>query len=146
MPRSYETIFVLDTSLDREIIEAEVNKVTDLISSNGGNVIGVDRWGVKRFAFEIKKRQQGYYVMVRFDSEPDVLQKLEGFYRFNEPTVRFMTVLSHPKARRLFEAKAPAPAEKEPEKKEEETAAPETDAETPAEPETTEETTEQNPL
>ena len=59
--------------------------------SYGAEVEKVDRWGKKRLAYEIGKRQYGDYTCIEFNAEPTVIAKIERDYRLNEQVIRFFT-------------------------------------------------------
>ncbi len=91
--RKYETIFVIDSLLKSDEIESIITKYEKFISANGGQIETLERWGKKRLAFEIKKRQYGYYVFIRFDGSPSMIKPLEREYRLNESILRYKTIL-----------------------------------------------------
>jgi small subunit ribosomal protein S6 len=91
--RKYETIFIIDSLLKSEEIDSIVTKFERFISANGGKIETLERWGKKRLTFEIKKRQYGYYVFIRFDGPPAMIKSLEREYRLNESLLRFKTIL-----------------------------------------------------
>jgi len=94
--REYETTFVLDASLEEEALTREIQRVEETIAAGGGEVTKIERWGIKRFAYLLKKRRQGYYVHIRFSAAQKAPQELESFYKLNEQVLRHLTVLSHP--------------------------------------------------
>jgi len=65
----YETIFILDSLLTPEEIDKTVERVSSLIESNKGKVLTVDKWGKRRLAYEIQKKQYGFYVAIEFESD-----------------------------------------------------------------------------
>lgn len=96
--RKYETIIVIDSLLKQEEIEGIIGKYERFISANGGTIESVDRWGKKRLAYEIKKRQYGFYVLIRFEAPPAMIKQLDREYRLNEYLLRTMTTLLGKKA------------------------------------------------
>jgi len=96
--RKYETIIVIDSLLKLEEIEGIINKYERFISANGGQIETVDRWGKRRLAYEIKKRQYGFYVLIRFDAPPGMIKQLDREYRLNEYLLRTMTTLLNKRA------------------------------------------------
>ena len=68
--RPYEVMIILDASLEEDAIRAVIDRATDVIRSRGGNLGRVDRWGKRRFAYELKHRTEGYYVLVEATAEP----------------------------------------------------------------------------
>jgi len=107
--RKYETVFVLDSSLDKATTDQEVKRVEDLIASREGKVIKVDRWGIRRLAYPIAKKQQGYYTLIIFEGGSDLLGELERSYKLNESCLRWITVVCEAEEE---------PAEKSPSKEE----------------------------
>ena len=91
--RVYETIFVVDAHLTGEQIEASVGKFLRLLEKNKVQVQSVDRWGKRRLAYEIKRRQYGFYVHVVFSSDESFVRILEREYKLDETVLRFLTVL-----------------------------------------------------
>jgi small subunit ribosomal protein S6 len=92
--REYETVFVLHPNYEEKEFEAEVQTVSDMITSSGGSIIEVDRWGRRRLAYDIKKVHEGIYTLLRYNSEPGVLKDIERRFRMNERMLRYMTVIS----------------------------------------------------
>ncbi len=103
--RKYETIFVIDSLLKSEEIENIISKYERFISANGGIIDVVEQWGKKRLAFEIKKRQYGYYVYIRFDGPPTMIKQLEREYRLNESLLRYKTLIMKKMALKALAAK-----------------------------------------
>jgi small subunit ribosomal protein S6 len=95
----YETVFVLDPSLDDKTIQKEIKKVEDLITDNKGEVLRTDKWGKKRFTYPIKKRHEGYYTLVLFEGEGKIPKELERAYKLNESCLRYLTVVSEEEAK-----------------------------------------------
>ena len=92
--RLYETVFVLDPSLDEHAVEKERAKVEELITSRKGTVKKIDKWGMKKFAYPINKRPQGYYTLIYFEGDGSLLEELERAYKLNEACLRYLTVTS----------------------------------------------------
>jgi small subunit ribosomal protein S6 len=90
--KTYETVVVIDSLVKNEDIDEIVNKVERVISNNGGKIISNERWGKKRLAFEIKRRQYGYYVEIVFEAPPNVIRILEREYRLEENILRYLSI------------------------------------------------------
>ncbi|MDP4133292.1 MAG: 30S ribosomal protein S6 [Bacillota bacterium] len=87
----YETIFVLDVTMEDEKIEALSTKFQDLIAANG-TVDSVDIWGKRRLAYPINYKTEGYYVLVNFTSNPEFPKELERVYGITEGVLRTIIV------------------------------------------------------
>jgi small subunit ribosomal protein S6 len=87
----YETIFILDSLLAPEEIDKLVNRVQEIVETNGGKILTVDKWGKRRLAYEIQKKQYGFYVAVEFEGEGPIPNLLEREYNFNDKILRYLT-------------------------------------------------------
>jgi small subunit ribosomal protein S6 len=92
LKKPYETTFIVDAHLSNEQIESTVNKYSKFIADNGGSIKQTDRWGKRRLAYEISKKQYGYYVYLRFDADGDLIQMLEREYKLDDTIIRHLTL------------------------------------------------------
>ncbi|MEW6685132.1 MAG: 30S ribosomal protein S6 [Candidatus Edwardsbacteria bacterium] len=90
--RHYETVFILDSKLDENSVEKEITKVKELVQFQKGEVVKIDKWGRKRLAYEIKDRQEGYYVVINFTSSPERLNELERNFKLNDLVLKHIIV------------------------------------------------------
>ena len=90
--RVYETIVVLHPELDDEGVEAQVTNVTSLLEGKGAEILRSERGGKRRLAYPIKKQRYGYYNLLHFRAEAEVLEELDRMYRLNEQIIRHLTV------------------------------------------------------
>jgi small subunit ribosomal protein S6 len=86
----YETVFILDSLLSPDEIDKLIDRVKDLLESNNCKNIVIDRWGKRRLAYEIRKKQYGYYVAIEFDSDGTALQLLNNEYNYNDKVLRYL--------------------------------------------------------
>lgn len=105
----YETVFIIDPSIESEDIEKVIEDTQNLISGSGGTVIRVDKWGKKRLAYEVKGNRDGYYVLVNFEAEPQFIQRLGRYYGLTEEIIKYMTL----KAEELLEVRSVESEEEE---------------------------------
>jgi len=105
--RDYETVFILDPSLDEAQVKEEVEKVKSLITSLGGEVTSAEPPIRKKLAYEIRGKNDGYYSLVMFKSEPTAIREMEHAYRLNEKILRHIVVVSPKKAAVAEEQKEP---------------------------------------
>ena len=92
----YETVFILDPGLDENQVNDEVEKTSNLISSHGGKILDVQRWGRKRLAYDIKKKRDGVYTMIKHESTGETVKELERRLRHNDSVMRVLTVIAGP--------------------------------------------------
>ena len=87
----YETIFILDSLIPPKDIEATIQKYSEIITENGGSIREVDKWGKRRLAYEIQKKQYGFYVAIEFEGPGNIPRLLESDYNYNDKVLRFLT-------------------------------------------------------
>jgi small subunit ribosomal protein S6 len=93
----YETVVVLDPSLDDKTIQKEIKKVEDLITEHKGEVLKTDKWGKKRLTYPIRKKHEGYFTLILFQGEGRIPKELERAYKLNESCLRYLTVVAEEK-------------------------------------------------
>jgi small subunit ribosomal protein S6 len=89
--RAYELMVIIDAELDDEVIDATVKRIAGLLEQRGATVKREDRWGRRRFAYEINHKLEGYYVVYEFVGGSD-LDTLERALRLADETVRHKVV------------------------------------------------------
>ncbi|HHV31112.1 30S ribosomal protein S6 [Caproiciproducens sp. LBM24188] len=88
---SYETVFILSTTLGEDGIAATVQKFKDLIAAHG-TVESVDEWGKRRLAYPIMKQEEGYYTLINFTSAPEFTAELDRIYNITDGVLRSLIV------------------------------------------------------
>ena len=86
----YESIIIINPSLEEQGIKEVITKFTDLINSNG-KVENVDEMGRRKLAYEIQKHSEGYYVVYTFEANPELIAELERIYRITDEILKFIT-------------------------------------------------------
>jgi small subunit ribosomal protein S6 len=113
--RPYEVMVILDAGLEEEAIRASVDRAVELIRSRGGNPGRVDRWGKRRFAYELKHRWEGYYVLIDTQAEPAVMAELDRMLFLADEVLRHKVIrLPDSVAAQARPTTPPAPAAEEP--------------------------------
>ncbi len=124
----YELAVAINGQLDESDKNNAVDKVKALIERFGGQITAVDDWGKKRYAYEVKKTKEGYYLFIKFQAEPETPAEIEQRIRIMDFVHRYLIVsdekeltVKHeapeaPKAETAEErpAEAAAPAEEAP--------------------------------
>ncbi|HEX2947993.1 MAG TPA: 30S ribosomal protein S6 [Armatimonadota bacterium] len=88
--RPYEVMYILQPTLSAEEQTALVDRYNDLISSMGGTVEKTDRWERRQLAYELKGFRDGYYVVVNFNGEADLISEMDRQMKITEPILRHM--------------------------------------------------------
>ncbi|MDO4827523.1 MAG: 30S ribosomal protein S6 [Bacteroidia bacterium] len=122
MLNQYETVFIATPVLSEAQMKEAVAKYTELIRSNGGEVVYEEDWGLKQLAYPIQHKTSGFYYLIEFKANPEFIATLETQYRRDERVIRYLTValdkhaVAYAERRRNNKAKAaaaPAAAEEE---------------------------------
>ena len=87
----YESVIIINPSLEEQGIKDVITKFTDLINSDG-KVENVDEMGRRKLAYESKKQSEGYYVVYTFEANPEFITELERIYRITDSVMKFITI------------------------------------------------------
>ena len=87
----YESIIIVNPNLDETALKAVEEKFTGLINENG-KVENVENMGKKKLAYEIKKHNEGTYLLFNFEAQPDSIKELERVYRITDDIMKFIVV------------------------------------------------------
>jgi small subunit ribosomal protein S6 len=90
--RRYETIFILRPSAGEEEISKVVNSTTQIITDEQGSIIEMNRWGMKKLAYLIKKESLGYYVFCDFAGTPAAVAEIERKFRIDDLVLKYLTI------------------------------------------------------
>jgi len=90
--RNYETTYIINASLEDSQIEAAVTHVAEVIERNGGAITATNRWGRKRLAYPIEKKNNGFYINIEFNGPGQLIGQLERAYLLDENILRFLTI------------------------------------------------------
>lgn len=88
----YETVFILHPSLDDEAVKANIEKFKGVIEHGQGVVENVDLWGKRKLAYEIKKVNEGIYVLFNFTAEPELPKELDRIFKITDSVIRHMII------------------------------------------------------
>ena len=88
---NYELMFIIDTTLEDEKKEATVETVKGIIEADG-TVGEVDVWGLRKLAYPIQKKNEGYYVVVTFQASPELPKELDRRLRISEVVMRHLII------------------------------------------------------
>ncbi|MFR9621021.1 MAG: 30S ribosomal protein S6 [Rikenellaceae bacterium] len=88
---NYETVFIVTPVLSEAQVQEVCDKFHGVITENGGEVVNKESWGIKKLAYPIQKKTTGFYFLLEFTGEGDIIEKLETQYRRDERVIRFLT-------------------------------------------------------
>ena len=88
----YELLYIIDRDVTEETRENAMKLVEDTIAEFGGNVTNVDKWGMRKFAYPINYKTEGYYVYVAFNGASELPKELSRNLGINENVIRSQIV------------------------------------------------------
>ena len=86
--RKYEAMVIVDARLEEGDIQKAVDRFTQVITDNGGQLGKVDRWGVRRFTFEIDHQNEGYYFIADFNAPDGLVDQLKRTLLISDEFIR----------------------------------------------------------
>ena len=87
----YESVIIINPNLEEEAIKALIEIISNLINTDG-KVSSVEEVGKKKLAYEIKKNKEGFYVVFKFEANPELITELERVYRITDEVIKFIVV------------------------------------------------------
>jgi small subunit ribosomal protein S6 len=91
MTRPYEAVYVLDSTLEDAAINEKLARYQELLGNPAD--ITVDHWGRRQLAYQIGRKDTGYYVVSRFTADPTVLPEFERALKLDEGVMRYLISL-----------------------------------------------------
>jgi small subunit ribosomal protein S6 len=86
--RTYEALVIVDARLEEGDIQKAVDRFVQAIGDAGGEVSGVDRWGLRRFAYEIDHQNEGYYFITNFKAPEAAVDQLKRTLQISDEYIR----------------------------------------------------------
>ena len=103
--RVYEELFIVRPDATDEEIDPLVEQLRGMITTGGGTLDKIDKWGVRKLAYRVEKRNEGYYVLLQFSAEPDAVKEIERRLRVSDLVLKYMTVRIDEKLKRMDKRK-----------------------------------------
>jgi len=90
--RRYETVVIVPADLSDDDITTLIDRYKSIISNHKGLVVKVEKWGKRKLAYEIKKHNKGFYLLIDFAGLSAVVAELERNLKIDDKILKFMTV------------------------------------------------------
>ncbi len=90
--RKYELMLILPAEADDKVVTTVTDRLGQILGERGGQVAGVDRWGKRRLAYEIRKLTEGYYIVVTFTAAPQAIKEIDRVLTLADEVIRFKVV------------------------------------------------------
>ncbi len=89
--RNYEVMFVIEPTLEEAKKDATVETVQNIIAAQG-EVVKTDVWGMRKLAYPINKKEEGYYVVVEFKAEATLPYELDRRLKISDNVIRHIII------------------------------------------------------
>lgn len=86
----YQMLFIINIETPEDKRQEAIDKIASLVESKGGEIMAVEKWGVKKFAYPIDFKKEGYYVLMKFVCPSSAPAEIERQMKFDENIVRQM--------------------------------------------------------
>lgn len=97
MQRIYEAVCIIKPEVGDETVKGIVEKVRDVLEKGKGTLDDVEKWGRRRLAYPIQKKNEGYYILLNFSAPPDTAKELDRVLKLNEDVMRHQIIRLHRK-------------------------------------------------
>lgn len=87
---SYELMYVVRPELEDDAVQQEIEKVNQLIQTNGGQIRKVTPWGKRRLAYTIADKHEGHYVVADIDLDQAKVQEVERVLKISDTVFRHL--------------------------------------------------------
>jgi small subunit ribosomal protein S6 len=116
--RRYETILIAHVDLSEDELSALITRYGGIVTGQKGILVKVERWGKRRLAYMIGKQARGFYILMDYAGDTEVVNELERNLKIDDKILKFMTVLKAERVNREALEKEIADAMQKDEKKE----------------------------
>ncbi|WP_206831319.1 30S ribosomal protein S6 [Alicyclobacillus fructus] len=90
--RQYETMYIVDPSLEAEQTAEVIQRYQSIVTDKGGQIDELQEIGKRRLAYEIDGHREGYYVLMKFTCDTETPKELERLMRIDDNVIRYLTV------------------------------------------------------
>ena len=90
--KNYETVFILTPVLSEAQMKDAVEKFKKVLTDGGADIINEENWGLKKLAYPINHKTTGFYNLIEYQADPQLIANLETEFRRDEAVMRFLTV------------------------------------------------------
>jgi len=92
MANQYETVFIMTPVLSDDQMKETVAKYQKLLKDKGAEIVLENNWGLRKLAYPIQKKSTGFYYLIEFKADGDIIKDIELAFKRDERIIRFLTV------------------------------------------------------
>src|SRR5271165_343154 len=103
--RIYEELFIVRPDATDEEVDPLIEQLTTIITGQGGSIVKTEKWGVRKLAYRVQKRNEGQYILLQFNAQPETVHELERRLRVADMVIKFITVRIDEKLKKIEKRK-----------------------------------------
>jgi small subunit ribosomal protein S6 len=103
--RIYEELFIVRPDVPPEEVDPFIEQLKNVITHTGGTLEKVDKWGVRKLAYRVLKYNDGQYILLQFNAQPDTVKEIERRLRVADFVLKFITVRIDERLKRIEKRK-----------------------------------------
>ena len=88
----YEVMYVIDAASEDSARVELIDRFSDLVKKNGGEIDRVDEWGKRRLAYAINYKTEGYYVLMYIKAPSELPKELERNFQISDKILRSLVI------------------------------------------------------
>jgi len=86
----YEALYIIDPAVEEQQLRDTIDRFSGMVTANGGTLEGVDEWGKRRLAYTIDYKNEGFYVLMKFEADPVFPRELERNFEISDAVIRYL--------------------------------------------------------
>lgn len=90
--KTYETLFIVHPDLEEGEVNKTIDTIQDLITTGGGTILKLEKWGKRQLAYTIEKKREGYYVLIYFEAPSTLIADLHRRYKLMDTILRYLVI------------------------------------------------------
>jgi small subunit ribosomal protein S6 len=88
----YEALYIIKTTVEEEARKTLIEKFSEVVRTNGGEVENVAEWGMKHLAYPVEKQSDGFYVLMEFNGGHELPEELERNFQITDDVLRYLVI------------------------------------------------------
>ena len=88
----YETVFIMNPVLSEDQVKETVKRYTNYLKKNKAEILSEENWGLKKLKYTIQKKKSGFYYLLEYKADGDILSKMDIECKRDEAILRWLTV------------------------------------------------------
>ena len=88
----YETVFIMTPVLSENQVKETVKRYVSYLKENKSEIISEENWGLKKLKYAIQKKKSGFYYLIEYKANGDILTDMDVEFKRDETVLRWLTV------------------------------------------------------